>query len=49
MVELTTVGREHIKAGNFAYVDKRGEGHLPIHDESHIRNAMARRNQTLPK
>ena len=46
MGELTTRGRAHIKKGNFAYVDKSGEGHLPIHDESHIRNAMARWNQT---
>jgi glutamyl/glutaminyl-tRNA synthetase len=30
----------------FAYVDARGEGHLPLNDESHIRNAMARWNQT---
>jgi hypothetical protein len=46
MAELTTRGRDRIKKGNFAYVDKSGEGHLPIHDESHIRNAMARWNQT---
>lgn len=46
MAELTTRGRERIKKGNFAYVDKRGEGHLPIQDESHVRNAMARWNQT---
>ena len=30
----------------FAYVDKDGEGHLPINDESHVRNAIARWNQT---
>ncbi|MGH2450612.1 MAG: DUF6582 domain-containing protein [Candidatus Limnocylindria bacterium] len=30
----------------FAYVDARGEGHLPLNDESHVRNAMARWNQT---
>src|SRR5256886_10383393 len=30
----------------FAYVDKEGEGHLPINDEAHVRNAMARFNQT---
>ena len=46
MAELTTRGRQHIKKSNFAYVDKSGEGHLPIHDESHVRNAMARWNQT---
>ena len=26
----------------FAYVDPRGRRHLPIHDESHVRNALAR-------
>ena len=46
MGELSTNSRKHIKKGNFAYVDKSGEGHLPIHDESHVRNAMARWNQT---
>ena len=46
MSELTTRGRKHIKKSNFAYVDKSGEGHLPIEDESHIRNAMSRWNQT---
>ena len=46
MAELTTRGRQHVKKSNFAYVDKNGEGHLPIHVESHIRNAMARWNQT---
>ena len=30
----------------FAYVDKDGGEHLPIHDASHVRNAMARFNQT---
>jgi len=46
MAELSTSSRKHIKKGNFAYVDKKGEGHLPIEDEAHIRNAMARWNQT---
>ena len=46
MAQLTTRGREHIKKSNFAYIDKSGEGHLPIHDESHVRNAIARWNQT---
>ncbi|HEV2012095.1 MAG TPA: hypothetical protein VGS17_13840 [Candidatus Limnocylindria bacterium] len=30
----------------FAYVDTDGEGHLPLNDESHIRDAMARWNRT---
>ena len=46
MVEQTTRSRERIKEGDFAYVDRSGEGHLPIHDKSHVRNAMARFNQT---
>ena len=29
----------------FAYVDSRGNRRLPIHDESHVRNALARFNQ----
>ena len=46
MAELDTAHREKIDKRQFAYVDKEGQGHLPIHDESHIRNAMARWNQT---
>src|SRR5437899_12856892 len=46
MPQLTTKGRDRLKASEFAYVDSEGEGHLPINDESHIRNAMARFNQT---
>jgi hypothetical protein len=46
MAELSANSRKHIKKGNFAYVDKEGEGHLPIEDESHVRNAMSRWNQT---
>jgi class 3 adenylate cyclase len=30
----------------FAYVDARGRRRLPIHDEAHVRNALARFNQT---
>ncbi len=46
MAELDTTAREHLSQGQFAYVDEDGNGHLPIHDESHVRNAMARWNQT---
>jgi hypothetical protein len=46
MAELDTKDREKLDKRKFAYVDKEGEGHLPINDESHVRNAMARFNQT---
>ena len=46
MPELDTKDREKLKDSQFAYVDSEGEGHLPIPDESHVRNAMARFNQT---
>ena len=46
MAELTTKKRDKLRSSQFAYVDKQGEGHLPINDESHVRNAMARWNQT---
>ena len=44
--ELSTRERAKIPKRDFAYVDSEGEGHLPIHDESHVRNAIARFNQT---
>jgi hypothetical protein len=46
MATLTEKGRDRLRSSQFAYVDKQGEEHLPINDESHIRNAMARWNQT---
>ena len=46
MAELDTEDREKLDKGQFAYVDRSGEGHLPINDEAHVRNAMARWNQT---
>lgn len=46
MAELDADDRKKLKKGQFAYVDSDGEGHLPIHDESHVRNALARWNQT---
>ncbi|HJP89950.1 MAG TPA: DUF6582 domain-containing protein [Candidatus Limnocylindrales bacterium] len=46
MAELTEKKRDKLRSNQFAYVDKDGGEHLPIHDESHIRNAMARFNQT---
>jgi hypothetical protein len=46
MPELTTRARDRLRKSDFAYVDAEGEGHLPINDASHVRNAMARWNQT---
>jgi hypothetical protein len=46
MAELEERNRKYVARKNFAYVDAAGEGHLPIHDEAHARNALARFNQT---
>lgn len=47
MAELTAKERADLPKDEFAYVDKDGEGHLPFNDEPHVRNAMARWNQTV--
>jgi hypothetical protein len=46
MAELDARKRDRLRKNQFAYVDSDGGEHLPINDESHIRNAMARWNQT---
>lgn len=46
MAELDTKDRERLSDSQFAYIDREGEEHLPINDASHVRNAMARFNQT---
>ena len=46
MPELDAEDRDELRKDQFAYVDSKGGEHLPINDESHIRNAMARWNQT---
>ena len=46
MPELDTKDRERLRDSQFAYIDKEGEEHLPINDASHVRNAIARFNQT---
>jgi hypothetical protein len=46
MAELDTKDREDLRKSDFAYVDREGGEHLPIHDESHVRNAISRWNQT---
>ena len=46
MTDLREKQRKSMNKSVFAYVDSNGEGHLPLNDESHVRNAMARFNQT---
>jgi hypothetical protein len=46
MAELSTKRRDQLRKNQFAYVDSKGGEHLPINDESHVRNAMSRWNQT---
>jgi hypothetical protein len=46
MADLSTKQRDALRKDQFAYVDRDGGEHLPIHDESHVRNAIARYNQT---
>jgi hypothetical protein len=46
MSELTAKKRDRLRSNQFAYVDRDGGEHLPIHDASHVRNALARFNQT---
>ena len=46
MPELDAQDRDDLRKNQFAYVDKDGGEHLPINDASHVRNAMARFNQT---
>jgi hypothetical protein len=46
MAELDTKKREKLRSSQFAYVDSKGGEHLPINDAAHVRNAMARWNQT---
>ena len=46
MAQLDADDRDALRRDQFAYVDRDGGEHLPIHDESHVRNAIARFNQT---
>jgi hypothetical protein len=46
MPELSTRARDDLRSDQFAYVDRQGGEHLPIHDESHVRNAISRFSQT---
>lgn len=46
MAQLDTKARDRLSDSQFAYIDRQGEEHLPINDASHVRNAIARFNQT---
>lgn len=46
MATLDTKDRDKLRSSQFAYVDTKGEEHLPINDAAHVRNAIARFNQT---
>jgi class 3 adenylate cyclase len=43
--KLTASERAKLPDSAFAYVDSRGRRRLPIHDEAHVRNALARFKQ----
>jgi class 3 adenylate cyclase len=45
MSQLSSKNRARLPNSAFAYVDSRGRRRLPINDESHVRNALARFNQ----
>lgn len=42
---LSAKDRDAMPASSFAYIDKDGGKHLPIHDEGHVRAAMGRLSQ----
>lgn len=44
--ELSAEDRNALKDSDFAYVDSKGDRHLPIHDEKHVRAALSRFDQT---
>lgn len=46
MPQLDQKTRARLPDSAFAYVDARGHRRLPINDEAHVRNALARFNQT---
>ena len=46
MARLDTQSRAKLPDSAFAYVDSRGRRRLPINDESHVRNALSRFEQT---
>ena len=47
MSQLDAKKRARLPNSAFAYVDSQGRRRLPINDESHVRNALARFNQVV--
>lgn len=45
MAELGAKTRAGLSDSSFAYIDPTGRRLLPIHDEAHVRNALARFNR----
>ena len=45
MSQLNSKKRAQLPKSAFAYVDSKGRRRLPINDEPHVRNALARFNQ----
>lgn len=46
MADLNTKQRNELPDSAFAYIDQQGERHLPIPDETHVRNAIQRFGRT---
>ncbi len=46
MATLDSDDRDELRDSQFAWVDRDGGRHLPIHDEPHARNAVSRFGQT---
>ena len=42
MAKLSAKERARLPDSAFAYIDSSGRRRLPIHDEAHVRNALAR-------
>ncbi|HEY7400518.1 MAG TPA: hypothetical protein VH989_06435, partial [Actinomycetota bacterium] len=42
MAQLSAQERANLPDRAFAYIDSKGGRRLPIHDEPHVRNALAR-------
>src|SRR5918992_2695084 len=47
MADLRQSERAKLPDSAFAYIDSTGKRRLPIHDEAHVRNALARFNRVL--